>query len=116
MGLHIQQLRIAVGVTVKGEPKLIYLGRDSAKCDAALVDAGPEFAEVGAIPRGTIPTVVRYPAADAQKAKARADEAKAREDATRNAAQKAAEDKLAQSKKLAAEANATLKALPKTDK
>ncbi len=117
MGLHIQQIRIAVGITTKGEPKLLYLGRDSAKCDAALADAGTEFSEVGAVPRGTTPQTVRYPAREALNATIRANEAKAREDHAKNARRLEAEKEAVEAKRLAAKSAATLKEISvKSDK
>lgn len=116
MSLQIQQLRIAVGVTVKGEPKLLYLGRDSQKCDDAVAAVGPEFEVAASLPRGISPLVTRRPARESANAKAAAELSARREEAAKNAKRKEAEDKAVQARKLAAESAATLKEISKSDK
>lgn len=111
MSLKLQQIRLAVGVTVKGEPKLLYIGTDASKADEAVAKAGPEFETAGAYPKGVFPVIPRYPAREAAKAKQAAEEVAARAEALKTARKKEAEAKTAQSKQLAAEAAAIQKEL-----
>jgi hypothetical protein len=116
MALKLQQLRYAVGVTVKGEAKALYIGPDAGKADAAMAAAGPEFEAVACLPKGVIPTFVRYPAKEATRAKVAAEAEKAREAAALSAKKAEAEAKSAQARKLSAEAAAITKELSKSEK
>lgn len=113
MALKLQQLRVAIGITAKGEAKVLYCGPDAAKADAALAEAGPEFELAGAYPKGVFPLMPRYPAREAEQAKERALEAQRRAEAEAAATKLAVQEKRDRASRLRAEALALEKTLPK---
>lgn len=114
--MKIQQIRIAAGVTVKGEPKILYCGWDAAKADAAVAIAGPEYEVVGSFPKGIAPVMPRYPAKEIEAAKIRASAAQVRADADIAAKKAAVAQKTEQAKKLTAEAAALNREISKAEK
>lgn len=100
-----QGLHITLGFTEKGESKVLYIGGDSAKADAAFESADEKLHTVGIV-NHPLPTRTRHPTEQAAEAENRKREIAAEEKRKADAAKNLAEEKRARAEKLLAEAEA----------